>query len=50
MLEQEKKRGFFKALRSPEYWLVVTACVVAAGGVSAWLVVPLAVGCRWFWF
>jgi hypothetical protein len=31
----------WRALRSPEFWLLMAASLTAAGGVSGWIVVPL---------
>jgi len=32
---------FRRALRAPEFWLLVTASLAATGGVQAWVAVPL---------
>jgi hypothetical protein len=43
MLDGKERLTFLRALRSPEYWLLVVGCVAAAAGVSAWITVPLLV-------
>jgi hypothetical protein len=35
--------SIWRALRSPEFWLLMVASLTAAGGVSGWIVVPLTV-------
>ena len=43
MLERNEKLTFWRALRSPEYWLLLVGCIAATAGVSAWIAVPLLV-------
>jgi hypothetical protein len=40
--EDDKPFTFRRALRSPEYWLLLVASLAAVGGVAWWIVVPLA--------
>ena len=34
---------FRRAVRAPEFWLLVVATLAAAGGLGAWIVLPLTV-------
>lgn len=34
---------FARALRSADFWLLLSGCVAALAGLSAWLIVPLLV-------
>ena len=38
--DDEKPLTFWRALRTPEYWLVLTGAGCAMGGLSSWIVVP----------
>lgn len=41
MREADERLTFRRALRAPEFWLLVAATLAAAGGVKWWVVVPL---------
>jgi hypothetical protein len=39
----DRPLSIWRALRSPEFYLLLTACIAAVAGVSAWVVVPMLV-------
>jgi hypothetical protein len=41
--DDDRPLTFWRALRTAEFWLLLTGCMVAAAGISAWVVVPLLV-------
>jgi hypothetical protein len=41
MSDADGRLTFRRALRAPEFWLLATASLAAAGGVQAWVAVPL---------
>jgi hypothetical protein len=41
MRDADERLTFRRALRAPEFWLLVVASLAAAGGVPWWVVVPL---------
>jgi len=41
MNEPDDRLTFRRALRAPEFWLLLAATLAAAGGVNWWVVVPL---------
>ena len=40
--EDDKALTFRRALRAPEFWLLLVTSFAAVGGVAWWIVVPLA--------
>jgi hypothetical protein len=41
MHDPDERFTFRRALRTPEFWLLVVASLAAAGGVPWWIVLPL---------